>query len=101
LGSPYYGGYYPYDNYGYNYGYSYPYRYNYGSYTYNNYGYGHGSVVIAVQSRLARMGYYRGLIDGVMGPETSFAISAYERDHGLRVDGAISRQLVRNMGVRY
>ncbi len=87
-------GYYPYDNY------SYPYNYNYGSYSYNDYGDGHGSLVIAVQSRLARMGYYRGPIDGVMGPGTSFAIRAYERDHGLRVDGAISGPLVRNMGVR-
>jgi len=102
FGSPYYGGYYPYDNYGYGYGYnSYPYNYNYGSYSYNNYGYGNGSVVVAVQSRLARMGYYHGPIDGVMGPGTSFAIRAYERDHGLRVDGAISGPLVRNMGVRY
>ena len=105
LGSPYYGSYYPY-NYGYGYGYpgygyNYPYNYNYGSYTYNNYGYGHGSVVIAVQSRLARMGYYRGPIDGVMGPETSFAIRAYERDHGLRMDGSINGPLMRSMGIRY
>jgi hypothetical protein len=94
FGYPYYG-YYPYDYY------SYPYSYNYGSYYYNDYGHGHGSIVIAVQSRLARMGYYRGPVDGIMGPGTSFAIRAYERDHGLRVDGAISRQLVRNMGLRY
>lgn len=102
FGSPYYGGYYPYDSYGYNnYGYNYPYNYNYGSYTYNNYGYGHGGVVIAVQSRLARMGYYRGPIDGVMGPGTSFAIRAYERDHGMRMDGSINGPLMRSMGIRY
>jgi len=94
FGSPSYG-YYPYDSY------SYPYSYNYGSYRYNDYGYGHGSIVITVQSRLARMGYYHGPIDGVMGPGTSFAIRAYERDHGLRTDGSISGQLVRNMGLRY
>lgn len=97
FGSPYYG-YYPYDSYGYG---GYPSGYNYGSYSYNDYGYGHGSIVITVQSRLARMGYYRGPIDGIMGPGTSFAIRAYERDHGLRMDGAISGQLVRNMGLRY
>lgn len=103
FGYPYDYGYYGYNNYyPYNYGYGYNYRssYNYGSYYYNN-GYGNGSLVIAVQSRLARMGYYRGPIDGIMGPGTSFAIRAYERDHGLRVDGAISGPLVRNMGVRY
>ena len=95
FGSPYYGGYYPY---GYN---SYPYNYNYGAYSYNNYGYGHGSVVIAVQTRLAHMGYYRGPIDGIMGPGTSFAIRAYERDHGLRMDGSVNGPLVRSMGLRY
>jgi len=98
FGSPYYyGGYYPYDSY------AYPYSYNYGSYYYNQpgYAYGNGSVVIQVQSRLARAGYYHGPIDGVMGRGTSFAIRAYERDHGLRMDGVISRQLMRNMGLRY
>jgi peptidoglycan hydrolase-like protein with peptidoglycan-binding domain len=57
--------------------------------------------VIDVQRRLARAGYYRGPIDGIMGPGTRFAIRAYERDHGLRVDGVISGQLMRNMGLRY
>lgn len=107
---------YPYYSYGpsvsfgfgypYSYGYSsyYPYDYSYGSYGYNRPGYntyGNGSIVIQVQSRLARAGYYRGAIDGAMGPRTHYAIQAYERDHGLRVDGAISGQLLRNMGLRY
>lgn len=103
FGSPYYG-----YGYGYPYGYSsyggYPYNYSYGYYGYNQPGYNtyaNGSVVIAVQTRLARAGYYHGVIDGVMGPRTSYAIQAYERDHGLRVDGAISGQLMRNMGIRY
>ena len=96
---------YPY-SYGYPYGYSsyYPYDYTYGYYGYNRSGYGayaNGSVVIQVQSRLARAGYYRGAIDGVMGPRTRYAIQAYERDHGLRVDGGISGSLLRNMGLRY
>jgi len=99
FGYPYSYGYYPY-------GYSsyYPYDYSYGYYGYNRPGYnsyGNGSIVIQVQSRLARAGYYRGPIDGVMGPRTHYAIRAYERDHGLRVDGTISGQLVRNMGLRY
>jgi len=97
FGYPYYG-YYPYD-YGYPYG---SYGYNTGYYYYNQpgYAYGNGSVVIAVQTRLAHAGYYRGPIDGVMGSRTSYAIRAYERDHGLRVDGTISEPLVRNMGIR-
>jgi hypothetical protein len=97
---------YPYYSYGYPYGYygSYPYNYSYGYYGYNRPGYdtyANGSIVIQVQSRLARAGYYRGAIDGVMGPRTRYAIQAYERDHGLRVDGAISGSLMRNMGLRY
>src|SRR5260370_20703326 len=98
---------YPYYSYGYYpYGYSsyYPYDYTYGYYGYNRSGYGayaNGSVVIQVQSRLARAGYYHGAICRVMGPRTRYAIQAYERDHGLRVDGAISGSLLRNMGLRY
>ena len=57
--------------------------------------------MIQVQTRLARAGYYHGPIDGAMGPRTHYAIRAYERDHGLRVDGMISGQLLRNMGLRY
>ena|SRR5438128_12648860 len=101
FGYPYYSyGYYPYDYYG-----SYPYGYSYGYYNsysrpgYNTYA--NGSIVIQVQSRLARAGYYHGPIDGAMGPRTHYAIQAYERDHGLRVDGVISGSLLRNMGLRY
>ncbi len=99
FGYPYSYGYYPYDYYGYGYG-GYPSSYRYGAYYYND-GYGHGSSVAAVQSRLARAGYYHGPIDGVMGPGTRHAILAYERDHGLRMDGVISGPLLRNMGLRY
>ena len=121
-GYPYYGYGYPYSSYGYGYpsyglgvtfgapyGYSnypygygdYPSNYSYGYYSSNRAGYGNGSIVAAVQSRLARAGYYRGPIDGVMGRGTSYAIRAYESRHGLRVDGVISGQLLRNMGLRY
>ena len=107
-GYPYYGygyGYpygYGYGYYPYSYGYDYPYGYNYGYYSSDRPGYAYGgNVVSRVQSRLARAGYYHGAIDGVMGPRTSHAIRAFERDHGLRVDGAISGPLLRNMGLRY
>ena len=100
FGSPYYGyspynyGY-PYDSYG-----SYPSNYSYGYYSYNQPAYRNGSIVVTVQSRLARAGYYHGPIDGIMGRETSYAIRAYERNHGLRMDGVISGPLLRNMGLR-
>ncbi len=111
---------YPYRTYGYrSYSYGYPYYsygpsvsfgfgdpyyfYGYGYYGYSQPGYtsyGNNSVVVTVQSRLARAGYYHGPIDGVMGPATSYAIRAYERNYGLRVDGVISGELMRNMGFR-
>ena len=90
------------------YGYGYPY---YGSYPYG-YGYYHrpstvvyetvytdDATVAAVQRRLARGGYYRGAIDGVIGNGTRMAIRAYERNNGLRVDGRIDRQLLATLGL--
>jgi hypothetical protein len=91
-------------------GLGYPYGYGYYPY-YAGYPYGYGyyrtpaydavddSTVVAVQRRLARAGYYRGPIDGVAGNETRRAIRAYERAHGLRVDGLIDPQLLRTMGL--
>jgi hypothetical protein len=99
-GSSYYGGYpygYSYYPYGYNNNYyssSYPYSYN--RYSYRNY---NDSVVIRVQERLTRAGYYRGPIDGVIGPRTRYAIRAYERNHGLPADGIIDNRLLRTMGL--
>jgi hypothetical protein len=58
-----------------------------------------GSVVSRVQERLARGGYYAGSVDGVIGPRTRSAIRAYERHHGLPVDGEIDRDLLATMGL--
>ena len=60
---------------------------------YNRYSYNDSdSVVVGVQQRLARAGYYRGAIDGVIGPRTQYAIRAYERSHGLPADGVIDHR---------
>ena len=81
---------YPYPYYGY-----YPYDY----YGYNDYGYGNTNTVVEVQRLLARAGYYHGLIDGIMGPQTRRAIRAYERDHNMPAYGVIDRQLLATMGL--
>ncbi len=103
-GSSYYGGY-PYGSYGYGY---YPYGYGSSYYYGSSYPYYsdrsvyrgyNGSVVARVQERLARAGYYRGPIDGVMGPRTHYAIRVYERRHGLPADGIIDRRLLATMGI--
>jgi Putative peptidoglycan binding domain len=53
----------------------------YASYGYGS-GYGHQSSVARLQRQLARAGYYRGPIDGIMGPRTRYALRAYRHDHG-------------------
>jgi hypothetical protein len=79
-GYPYgYGYRYPY---GYGNPYGYGYGYGYGGGQYGNYGDASHSRVAELQRRLARAGYYRGSIDGVLGPQTRQAIRAYERNHG-------------------
>ena len=107
---PYYGNYsyWPYSSYGYYpnsyYGY-YPYSY-YGNYYPNSYSYyrepayGYGASLVAqVQRRLAELGYYHGVIDGMMGPLTRGAICAFESRHNLVVDAAINPQLLARLGL--
>ena len=103
--------YYPYDNYGYDY---YPYQYGYdpgyydsGAYQNEEYygqnGYGDeyaNSTVAAAQQRLAREGYYRGQIDGVVGPETTRAVARYQNSHGLRATGALTTDTLEALGLR-
>ena len=85
-GYPY--GYYPYGYYGYGPGYGpgpyggYGAEYYGGGYPGSGYGEsGSHSRVAQLQAQLARAGYYRGRIDGVMGPRTRSALRAYQRDH--------------------
>lgn len=89
-------------------GFGYPYYYGYG-YPYSAYGYApadyddaaplDASLVVQVQRRLARAGYYRGAIDGVIGARTRSAVRAYERSHHLPVDGVIDDDLLATMGL--
>ena len=44
--------------------------------------YGRQSSVVRLQQQLARAGYYRGSIDGIMGSRTRYALRAYQHDHG-------------------
>jgi len=89
----YYAGYNGFGNGGYGYGNGYGYRSGYSDYN------GGGSVVVRLQQRLAREGYYRGSIDGVIGGRTRSAIRAWERAHGLRVDGRIDDRLLSSLGI--
>lgn len=60
---------------------------------------GRPSVGTNVQAALARQGYYRGPIDGLVGPVTRSAIAAYQRDNGLSITGTINSGLINNLGI--
>jgi len=51
----------------------------------------------SVQSALARSGFYRGPIDGQIGPQSSRAIANYQQSRGLRVTGNINNSLLRSL----
>ena len=86
---PYYG-YYPYSYYG---GYANTYSYYQPAYGYDS------ATVAAVQQRLEELGFYHGIVDGVMGPRTRAAITAFEDTHGMVVDGTITPGLLDRMGL--
>lgn len=53
-----------------------------------------GSIGANVQESLAQQGYYGGPIDGDVGRGTRLAISHYESDNGLQVNGQIDEPLL-------
>jgi len=87
---------YPYDSYDYNS--SSPYSY------YNGYapsGQYSNTVVSAVQSKLASLGYYHGAIDGTLGDETEAALARYQQDQDLSVTGTVTAGTLSALGVPY
>ena len=54
---------------------------------------------VDVQRALARKGYYRGGIDGDIGPGTRAAIRSYQYNRGLEVSGRIDGTLLRSLGI--
>ena len=46
-------------------------------------------VIADVQAELQQMGYYKGEVDGLLGPLTRQALTAYQADQGLTVTAAI------------
>jgi hypothetical protein len=80
---------------GYNPGYVYPYDgpiYGYGSLSPDQ-------VVVNVQVQLQNDGYYSGPIDGVLGPETRYALAAFQADHGLAVTSAVDEPTLSTLGL--
>lgn len=54
---------------------------------------------VQAQIRLRQLGYYRGPIDGAIGPYTSRAISLFQNDQRLPVTGWLDVRTLRALGV--
>ncbi|WP_280637246.1 peptidoglycan-binding protein [Alkalihalobacillus sp. BA299] len=48
-----------------------------------------GEEVKSLQTRLKKLGYYKGTIDGIFGPVTEQAVKAFQKSKGLTVDGIV------------
>jgi hypothetical protein len=100
---PYDYGYYPYDSYS---GYPYDY-YNYSPYNdddepaYGSSGQSAANTTVsAVQSQLAKLGYYNGAIDGVLGGETEAALARYQQGQDISVTGTVNAATLQSLGVK-
>jgi len=56
-------------------------------------------VIADVQAELQEMGYYRGEVDGLLGPLTREAITAYQADQGLTVTAVIDEPTLDSLGM--
>lgn len=56
-------------------------------------------VIADVQSALQEMGYYQGEVDGLLGPLTREAVTAYQTDHGLYATAVIDEPTLSSLGM--
>ena len=56
-------------------------------------------VIADVQTELQEMGYYHGEIDGLLGPLTREALTAYQSDHGLYATAVIDEPTLDALGM--
>jgi peptidoglycan hydrolase-like protein with peptidoglycan-binding domain len=58
-----------------------------------------GSIVVEIQRRLARAGYYRGAIDGVISHGSTVPSIRMNARMAIRVDGQIDQRLLATTGL--
>jgi hypothetical protein len=56
-------------------------------------------VIADVQGVLQQMGYYKGEVDGLLGPLTREALAAYQADNGLTTTAAIDEPTLDSLGM--
>ena len=56
-------------------------------------------VIADVQAELQQMGYYQGEVDGLLGPLTRQALTAYQADQGLTTTAAIDQPTLDSLGM--
>jgi hypothetical protein len=56
-------------------------------------------VIANVQAALQDMGYYKGEVDGLLGPLTRDALTQYQTDHGLYTTAAIDEPTLDSLGM--
>jgi Putative peptidoglycan binding domain len=77
---------------------------NYESYDYDGPIYTYGNllpdqVILNVQRALKDLGYYAGDLTGALSPATRRALSAYQQDYGLEVNGVVDGPTVQALGL--
>ncbi|MBU2102783.1 MAG: peptidoglycan-binding protein [Candidatus Omnitrophica bacterium] len=45
-----------------------------------------------IQGALKKAGFYKGIVDGKMGPQTKEAVKSFQRANNLKVDGVVGKQ---------
>ena len=58
-----------------------------------------GDQVKEIQQRLKDWGYYKGKVDGNYGKETENAVIAFQKKHGIAIDGIVGNQTAEKLGV--
>jgi hypothetical protein len=56
-------------------------------------------VIADVQAVLQDMGYYKGEVDGLLGPLTRAALTGYQTDHGMTVTAVIDEPTLDSLGM--
>ena len=58
-----------------------------------------GNEVTAIQRSLKERGYYTGAVDGIYGTATKKAVSDFQKDNGLAVDGVAGKNTLSALGI--